>query len=304
LRERVAELRGQTGAWREALTISRQAEADFPEQAASVQRHRKDMFARMIRDTTPRTMQAFDFVSMVDENADLIKGPEDEEALAQPLADRLLALDLPGRAKPLLEKLLRSAASDVAKARLGASLAALQSRESDDAGALATLNASDVPGLPPDLVEQRAVVRAMAMARQGNPSGGAAILAGLQTAQATAARAQILESAKDWVGAGQAWSECAALTVPANGPLDEVGTRTILRLATATARAGDESALAALRGKYTGRMSAGPLGDMFRLLTAEPIRTSGDIERSKQEMSFAESLPASLKALQSSAVTR
>jgi hypothetical protein len=92
--------------------------------------------------------------------------------------------------------------------------------------------------------------------------------------------------------------------VLANGPLDEVGTRTILRLATATARAGDESALAALRGKYTGRMSAGPLGDMFRLLTAEPIRTSGDIERSKQEMSFAESLPASLKALQSSAVTR
>jgi hypothetical protein len=59
-----------------------------------------------------------------------------------------------------------------------------------------------------------------------------------------------------------------------------------------------------LRAKFTGRIGAGPLGDMFRLLTAEPVRTSRDIPRAKQEMNLAESLPAGLKALQSGAVSR
>jgi hypothetical protein len=249
-------------------------------------------------------MHAIDFVSMLDENADLMTGPEDEEALAQPLADRLLALDLPGRAKPLLQKLLRSAKSDGARARLGASLGALESREKNDSGALATLDASEAADLPPDLAEQRAVVRGTAMARQGNPRGGAAILAGLKTPKATAARAQILENANDWGGAEWAWSECAALTIPATGALDEAATRTLLRLATAAARAGDEAGLAALRIKYRNRIGAGALGDLFRLLTVEPIRTVSDIVRSKQEMKLAESLPTNLKALQGGALTR
>ncbi|MFL5282788.1 MAG: hypothetical protein ACJ8AW_17815 [Rhodopila sp.] len=304
LRERIAELRGQSGGWREGLAMLRQAEADFPDQAAPVHQRLKDMFAGMIRDPTPRKMQALDFVSMLDENADLMTGPEVEEALIQPLVDRLVALDLPGRAKPLLEKLLRSAKTDIAKAQLGASLATLQSQERDDAGALATLDASEGADLPPDLIEQRAVVRANALARQGDPGAGVAILADLKTPKATAARAQILENVKDWTGAEQAWLACTTLTVPARGALDEAATRTLLRLATATARAGDEAGLAVLRAKYVSRISAGPLGDMFRLLTAQPIRAISDIGRSKQEMNLAESLPTNLKALQGGALTR
>jgi hypothetical protein len=304
LRERIAELRGQSGAWRAGLAMLRQAETDFPDRVAAVHQRLKDMFAGMMRDPVPQKMNALDFVAMMDENADLMARLEDEEALAQPLADRLLALDLAGRAKPLLERLLRSAKSDVAKARVGARLGALEAQQNDDAGVLATLDASEGADLPPDLVEQRAVLRANAMARQGNPSGAVAILAGMKTPEATAALAQILENAKDWVGAEQAWLACAALTVPAEGALDEAATRTLLRLATATARSGDESGLTALRVKHADRVGAGPLGDMFRLLTAEPIRAVSDIGRSKQEMSLAESLPAKLKALQGGALTR
>ena len=88
------------------------------------------------------------------------------------------------------------------------------------------------------------------------------------------ARAQILENASDWAGAAQAWADCAALTLPASGMLDETQARTMLRLATATARAGDDAGLAELRAKYGDGSAAGPLADMFRLLTAEPIRTT------------------------------
>jgi hypothetical protein len=305
LRERVATLRADSGSWREALATLRQAETDFPDQGAAIHERLKDTFAGMTRDPDTSKMTSLDYVSMVDENADLINGPEDQDAIAQPLADRLLALDLPGRAKPVLEKLLRSASSDAAKARLGASLAALDAQQSDDAATLAVLDASEAAGLPADLAEQRALLRGNAMARRGDAAGGVAILAAFKTGPAAAARAQILENTNDWPGAAQAWSECVGLTVPdSSGPLDEAATRTILRLATATARAGDQTALAALRAKYADGIGTGPLGDMFRLLTEEPVRTSQDLGRSKQEMNFAVSLPASMKALQGGPVAR
>lgn len=248
LRERVAELRGQTGAWRTALAILRQAETDFPERATPIHQRLKDTFAAMVRDNGEQQLPAIEFVAAVDDNADLMPGPGEDEAVQQSLADRLVALDLPQRAKPVLEKLMRSAKSDVAKARFGFSLAKLQSRDGNNAAARAALDASEARDLPPDLAEQRTILRAGSVAGLGDPSGAAAMLAPLRTAQATEARAQILEKASDWAGAEQAWSDNLGLTLPASGMLDAAQTRTVLRLATATARAGDDAGLAALRG--------------------------------------------------------
>jgi hypothetical protein len=86
--------------------------------------------------------------------------------------------------------------------------------------------------------------------------------------------------------------------------LDGGQMRTILRLATATARAGDDAGIALLRTNYGTRISPGPLADMFRLLIAEPIKTTADIQRSKREVSLVASLPADLKALQPGTVAR
>jgi hypothetical protein len=304
LRERVAELRGQTGGWRVALSILRQAAIDFPDQTAPVGDRLKDTFAAMIRDQDARPTPPIEFVAMLEENTDLVRDSSDNEAVEQPLADRLLALDLPGRAKPVFDKLMNQAKSPVAKARFGASLATLDSREGDDAGAIAALDASQGSDLPPDLDEQRLILRAGSIARQGDPAGAAAMLASTRTARATEARAQILETASDWAGAEQAWSDCVAMTLPDSGMLDEPQTRTMLRLATAAARAGHDARLGMLRDTYGTRIGPGPLGDMFRLLTVEPIRTSTDIERSQREMSLAASLPADLKALQPGGATR
>ena len=106
------------------------------------------------------------------------------------------------------------------------------------------------------------------------------------------------------MAAEQAWAECVALSVPDAGPLNEMQTKTILRLATAATRAGDDAALAGLREKYLPRLGGGPLPDMFRLLTAEPIRTSADIGRSRQDMNIMTSLPADFKALRLSSAVR
>jgi hypothetical protein len=183
-------------------------------------------------------------------------------------------------------------------------MATLESREGNDAAAQAALNASDGPDLPPDLAEQRAILMARSVARLGDPTAAGTLLAPFHTARTTEVRARILEGAADWAGAAQAWTDNVALTVPESGPLDEAGVRTVLRLVTATARAGNDAGLAELRVKFGGRIGSGPLGDMFRLLTAQPIRTSADIGRSQRETGLAASLPSDLKALQTSVAAR
>ena len=153
-------------------------------------------------------------------------------------------------------------------------------------------------------MEQRLILRAETVAHRGDPEAGAALLATATGEGAIQARARIMEAAGNWPGAEQAWRECVALTLPESGTLDEGQARMVLRLATATARAGDEPGLTALRDRFGARIGSGPLADMFRLLTAEPVRTSADIKRSQTEMNLAASIPADLKALQPSTVSR
>ena len=206
-----------------------------------------DMFAGLLRDDTADSLAPLELVSVVEENADLLPAGPDGDALQAKLADRLVALDLPKRAGPVLEKLMKAATTDVARAGFGARLAALRLREGDTAGAMAALDASVAADLPAELAERRTLLVADANARRGDGARALAVLATLDSAAADGARATILERANDWPAAQRALVDYAAKTVPAEGKLDDAQRRTLLRLATAAARAGDNAALTALR---------------------------------------------------------
>jgi hypothetical protein len=255
------------------------------------------MFAELLRGDATETLAPLELVSLVDENADLLPSGPEGEALQTRLADRLVALDLPKRAGPLLEKLMRAATGSV-RAGLGTRLAALRLREADATGTLAALDASAEADLPADLTERRALLSAAANARRGDTDHALAMLVSLGTAAADEARATILERSSDWPAAQRALAAYTAKTVPTEGTLDDTQRRTLLRLATAAARAGDDTSLATLRQRDVVRMGTGPIADMFRLLTADQVRGSADLKRSGQEAALAGALPGELKALQ------
>ena len=68
-------------------------------------------------------------MALVEENADLLPDGVGGEALEARLADRLVALDLPKRAGPVIEKLMQAAPTGAGRAGFGARLAALRLRE-------------------------------------------------------------------------------------------------------------------------------------------------------------------------------
>lgn len=301
LRERVAQLRAKAGQWRAALSLLRETEALFPDDKAAIRNEMQQMFAELLRQNATATLPPLEFVSLVEENADLLPSGAEGEALQARLADQMLALDLPKSAGPVLEKLMQAAPSLTSRAGFGARLAALRLRDDDAAGALAALSASDASDLPGDLAERRVLLAAAANSRRGDNAGALAALGKLHTPAADEARATILERQNDWPAAQRALSTYTDKTVPTGGPLNDVQRRTLLRFATAAARSGDNAQLATLRERDGSRMGSGPLADMFRLLTADQVRSVADLRRSGQEAALARALPANLKAIQAPA---
>jgi hypothetical protein len=297
LRLKVADLEAGIGEWRQALNLLRRTQALFPDDAAAVRSARAATFDRLFMGRAADQVAPIDLVSLIEDNADLIPAGRAGEKFGEMLADRLLALDLPDRAEPVLAKLMAAAPPGVPQAGLGARLAAVRLGRNDPAGALAALAASRAADLPPSLAEGRTVLYARAVAAQGHTNKAVAALAAFDDPLADALRAKLLEKAKNWAGAEAALAALVSGTVPAAGPLSDTDRTWLVRLASSATEAGDSGGLTRLRAAYGPRMGQGPLADMFRLLTDPPARSLADLPQVTRETTIAEQLPNELKAI-------
>ena len=244
-----------------------------------------------------------ELIAMLEENAELMADGPDGEPMRVMLADKLMALDLPKRADPLLTKLMRAAPFGPARAGFGATLATLRLNEGDGDGAILALSESNSADMGDVVRERRALVTAQVEAKRGHTREALETLTGDRTPEAEEARAAILEQAQDWPAARDALAVLAARVVPDSGTLNEAQRQVVLRLATAAARADDDATLAGLREKFRTRIGTGPQADMFRLLTAEPVRGTADLARARAEMGLARAVTADMGPKKPAATT-
>jgi len=293
IRLRVAELRTAAGAFRPALDMLRDTERLFPEQQAVVRAAMATVFQAML--SQPQAVPPLELVTLASDYAALL--PDSAGGgIAAMLADKLLALDLPGRAGPLLATLMANTPAGLARAGIGARLAQARLETGAFPAVEAALDASDAPKLPAALVEQRTLVRARARAAQGDlPSAVAGLLA-LGTAAADDLRATLLSQAADWNGSLAALSDLALKVVPADGPLSDAMQDIVLRQATSAVQANDKTLLAELWRRHGARL-AGARADLFHLLAVEPLRSPSDLPRTAAELALARLLPARLQTI-------
>ena len=297
LRLHLAALRAQAGQWRQALALLRRSAALFPARKGLIEARRATLFKAMLQSRALATLSPLDVVAIASENAALAGNAAAGRALDRQLAQRLVALDLPDRAVPVLRKLMAEAPPGERRARYGAQLAGMRLEQGDPAAALDALAASAVVPLPRKLSERRTLLFARASVAQGDRAGAVAALAALGTQAADDLRAHILAQAKDWPGAAQALNALAARALPPAGPLDAAQRNIVVRLATATSRVGGQPALDRLRARYGARMGTGPAADMVRLLTGPSIRSVADLPRVAGEIALARTIPAALRAI-------
>lgn len=294
---RAAELRAQAGDWKAAMVLLRDAATLFPEDRAVIGRQVADDFGRLLAGEGAKSPSSLDLVSLVTDNADLLPPGEATTRMGPLLADRLVALDLPSRAGPALERLMANAAVGSPRAEIGARLSDMRLEQGDPAGALSALDASAAPGLADELANRRTMLQARATARQGNLNRAVALLAALPTPEAADLRARLLADAHDWPGALAALSQLADMTVPAQGTLTAAQEDVVLRQAGAAAQAGDDATLHRLQVGAGARLAAGPRRDLFRLLVSAPVQATADLPRAASEIAMARAAATGLQAI-------
>lgn len=293
MRLRVAELRTAAGAFRPALEMLRDTERLFPDQQPAIRTAMAKVFQAML--AQPQAVPPLELVTLSSDYAALL--PENASSgLAALLADKLMALDLPGRAEPVLATLMAAASPGAARASIGARLAQMQLENAAAPAAEAALKVSNAPGLPAPLVEQRALLLARARVLQNDMPGATAGLLALGTAAADDLRATLLSQSADWPGSVAALSDLIAKTVPAVGPLSDGMQDVVLRQATSAVQAKNLTLLAELPQRYGARLS-GQRAELFHLLTAAPLSSPSDLPRSATELTLARSLPDRLQQL-------
>lgn len=294
LRLRSAQLRTESNQWRVALEGLRDAQGLFPDAKGRIEQARADVF-RALLDRGAASVTPLELVLIAGEFADGLSDQEAGDMLAGMLAEKLAALDLPARARPVLQHLMDKAATETAKSEYGLRLARVQLDSGDAPAAEALLSSLDLNGLPAVREGQRTILLARAKAAREDFAGAAATLLTLSTPEADDMRANFYARAGDWQRSLETLEASAAARVPETGALDEEQQDLILREATAAVQAGDGDALKKL-SRFENRITA-PRADLFHVMTASAVRSPSDLPRAARELAMSKTLPDRLNAL-------
>jgi len=291
---RAASLKAAAQQWRSSLDLLKGVEQSFPELSANVRDQRLAVLQALLA-AEGAGMSALDLVVLAAEYADGVPDGRAGAAMTTLLVEKLTELDLPARVIPVLQGLMRTAAPGSVRAELGRKLATILQQAGDLAGATATLQASEAPGLTGVLHERRVILQAQLAASTGDLAAAQTLLRGVGTAEADDQRALMLVKANRWPEAMSALSDLSSRVVPAEGKINDAAQDVLIRQAHAAVQLHDLDQLRALR-RFTPRVE-GARAEIFRLLTAAPLDTAQDLVRSKRELLAAQTLPQRLQTI-------
>ncbi len=293
LRLRVAHLRIQAGLWRQALVLLRETDALFPNAHDRIHDAETKLIADLVHGDSAARLGALDLVALADEAASLLSAADADTTLAPVLVDKLMALDLPARAEPILQRLYDGATDPAQKAELGVRLAGLLADRNDTKDALSVLSASDDPSLEAPLITRRGMLRARLLAKSGQTGDALGVLSAIQDEPALELQTGILEQSHAYADAAKLLS--AFIDGPGFAKMPEQTKRNlVLRLANDQSELGDLAGLHRLRDAQVSHFTDGPDAELFAVLTQEPIKGTSDLPRAAKELDKLRALPASL----------
>lgn len=240
-----------------------------PREQERVMARMRAAFERAIVEGDPGPLGAIRALALYRDLPELLPAGAAGTELRRRLARRLAGLDLVGPAGALLEEVLRSELTPIERARDGLELAALRLGEPDPPAALAALDATAGPALPPGLAAERELAQARALLALERPQAALAALAARNDAPAQRLRARAQWSSGDWSGAIGTIEALLADRPGSGGPLSGGEEELVLRLALANAKLGRAAALVGLRERFGAAMRGRKSEPAFILATSK-----------------------------------
>ena len=293
LRLRTAVLRAQGGEWRRALKLLKETEQQEPDAHDRIHAAEVAIISGLLNDGRAATLGAMDLLALAEEASSLLGPASPDAALAPLIADRLVALDLPARAEPILRHLLDQAGDGPAKAALGLELAGVLAEQGYPREALAVLAKSEADGTQATTADGRALLKARLLAQSGQNQEALSLLAPVPGKAAAELQATIRETAHNWAGAAQAlrtFSDSPQF-VQLSAPDKQ---QAVLRAARDAGEASDTVGLRDLRTRFASLFTSTASAGLFAVLTADPVTKVADLSRSGRELETIRALPATL----------
>ena len=278
------ELLTQSKQYRKALQLLRETASFYPEQKTEVRRRIGELLRNLATAPLPgRDEDALDQAAMIETNADMLPDGADGSRVSLFLAARLMALDLPERALPIVRDMMHAAKSGSDKAELGLKLASLDFQENDLEGVQTALRESDPGDLPADRMVPRLIMTARAFAGSGQIDQALAALAPLKTDAALDLKASLLSHRGDWSGTTDTLLALAEQGHLPTGKISEAGQDMLLRLASAASHTKDKARIDHVKALGNGRFSDSGKAALFHLLTSDPASDDADMTKLPSE---------------------
>lgn len=267
-RQRLAEVQIAAGNYAEGFNTMKEnaSLASDPAKAEQITQDMQRTFAELFKDGAAR-LPTMDAMALYDQFRELTPVGAAGDELIRQLAERLIQLDLLGKAADLLQHQVAYRLSGMDKANIGTRLASVRLLDNKPEEAIQALEMSNVPGIPPETQAERRIMRAKALAEMGKASEAVQLLAQDDSREANLLRVDIAWRSQNWAQAATALGKIVGAPPAPNQPLKSETSQMVLNRAVAMALGGDSTGLGILRREFGAVMDKGPDSDAFRLLT-------------------------------------
>lgn len=271
---RLGELQLAEGDLAAALRTFKRAAASFPTEMQNddIPAKMTQAFAALFTGEASARLSPLEAIALYDEFRELTPADARGDRVIEAVVERMVELDLLGRATSLLESQVRFRLTGAVRAAAGARLASLYLLDGKPEGALKAVEATAEAGLPGILGRDRQLIAARALVRLGRAKEALQRLETIDTPEAAAVRADAHWRLGDWSAAASALARVLAAQGGANdGAGPEQRYDRILHLGVALALAGDEAGLSRLAAAEGPAMAQSRWKDVFPLIAANTV---------------------------------
>ena len=284
--ERLGRLYLEDGQYRAGLTALRDAAelATGTPAAEPLKRELSAAFAKLYTEAGAKSVTPLEALSLYQDFKDLTPPGAAGDEMIRGMAERLVQIDLLGRAADLLEQQVKSRLTGIDKGKVGARLAAIRLLDGNPEAALRALADSEDKGYPPELAAERRLLQARALSKAGKPEEALALLKGDHSPTTDRLRVDIAWRSQRWDEAAAALGRIIG-PAPNGGSVDEPTARLVLNRAVALALAGDAKGLDELRNTFGPAVEKTEAAEAFRVVTQPPQDGSlGNLESIRSRM--------------------
>ncbi len=243
-----------------------------------------DLFRRLYIEGEADRMPPLRALALYDEFRELTPAGAEGDLMIEKLADRLVKVDLLGRAATLLDHQVKFRLQGEERSRVGAKLAFIHLLDNDPVGAKEALARTNFPQLERELEDDRRRLRAKAEHELNNDPEAIKLLAGDTSDEADSLRQTIYRDAENWTEAAKVLQRLSGDPPGLNGEIPEDRARHVVNWAVALKLDGDDVGLAQVRSLYGPAMNLSAFRDVFNYIVAPNEEGGASLEASLRQL--------------------